>query len=90
MRKSIVSQVHTMKSVEEYKEIFNRYGGMMRSKELQQERILYRPLQKLIECGLVEKERYGYYQWVDQEDFSEITTLIRLFPVAILCMGTAL
>lgn len=90
MRKSIVSQVHTMKSVEEYKEIFNRYGGMMRSKELQQERILYRPLQKLIECGLVEKVRYGYYQWVDQEDFSEITTVIRLFPDAILCMDTAL
>ena len=90
MRKSIVSQVHTMKSVEEYKEIFNRYGGMMRSRELQQERILYRPLQKLIECGLVEKVRYGYYQWVDQEDFSEITTVIRLFPDAILCMDTAL
>lgn len=79
-----------MKSVEEYKEIFNRYGGMMRSKELQQERILYRPLQKLIECGIVEKVRYGYYQWVDQEDFSEITTVIRLFPDAILCMDTAL
>jgi predicted transcriptional regulator of viral defense system len=79
-----------MKAIEEYKKIFDQYGGMMRAKQLQAENILYRPLQKLIEQGCVEKVRYGYYQWVDYEDFSEVGTVIRLFPDAILCMDTAL
>lgn len=79
-----------MRSVAEYKKIFEQYGGMMRSKQLQEENILYRPLQKLIQQGFVEKVRYGYYQWIDQEDFSEVSTVIRLFPDAILCMDTAL
>lgn len=79
-----------MKAIEEYKKIFDQYGGMMRAKQLQAENILYRPLQKLIEQGCVEKVRYGYYQWVDHDDFSEVGTVIRLFPDAILCMDTAL
>lgn len=79
-----------MRSIEEYKKIFDEYGGMMRAKQLQKESILYRPLQKLIQQGLVEKVRYGYYQWVNPNDFSEVGTVIRLFPDAILCMDTAL
>lgn len=79
-----------MRSVAEYKIIFDRYGGMMRSKQLQEENIFYRTLQKLIAQGYVEKVRYGYYQWVDQEDFSEVSIVVRLFPDAILCMDTAL
>lgn len=79
-----------MRSVAEYKMIFDRYGGMMRSKQLQEENIFYRTLQKLIAQGYVEKVRYGYYQWVDQEDFSEVSIVVRLFPDAILCMDTAL
>jgi predicted transcriptional regulator of viral defense system len=79
-----------MKNVEKYKSIFERYGGMMRTKQLQAEGILYRPLQKLIEQGYVEKVRYGYYQWIDHEDFSEVSTVTKLFPDAVLCMDTAL
>lgn len=79
-----------VKSIAEYKKIFDKYGGMMRTKQLQAENILYRPLQKLIQQGYVDKVRYGYYQWVDNDDFSEIGTVIRLFPDAILCMDTAL
>lgn len=48
-----------MKCIEEYKKIFNQYGGMMRTKQLLEENILYRPLQKLIQRGCVEKIRYG-------------------------------
>ena len=62
----------------------------MRTKELQKENIFYRRLQQLIDEGYVEKVRYGYYQWIDEEDFSEAGTAIRLFPDAILCMDTAL
>lgn len=79
-----------MNGTEHYKRIFDQYGGMMRTKELQNENVFYRRLQQLINEGHVEKVRYGYYQWIDEEDFSEAGTVIRLFPDAILCMDTAL
>lgn len=79
-----------MKQVDEYKKIFDRYGGMMRTKDLQKEKIQYRTLQRLIDQEVVEKVRYGYYQWINPEDFSEVGTVIRLFPDAIFCMETAL
>lgn len=79
-----------MGNLEQYKNIFDRYGGMMRTKELEAENIRYRKVQQLMDAGHVEKVRYGYYQWVNPEDFSEVGTVIRLFPDAILCMDTAL
>ncbi len=79
-----------MSSLEQYKNIFDRYGGMMRTKELEAEKLPYRKVQRLIADGYVEKVRYGYYQWIDPEDFSEVGTVTRLFPDAILCMDTAL
>lgn len=79
-----------MKGVEHYKEIFERYGGMMRTKQLEAENILYRKIQQLIHEGYIEKVRYGYYQWVNPDDYSEAGTISRLFPDAVLCMDTAL
>ena len=79
-----------MKDVEKYKKIFERYGGIMRTKDLQKEKVQYRALQRLIDQGAVEKVRYGYYQWIDPEDFSEFVTVSRLFPDAVFCMETAL
>lgn len=77
-------------NIEEYKKVFDEHGGMVRSKHLQEANIFYRQLQKLIEQGYVEKVRYGYYKWVDHDDFSEVGIVTRLFPDAILCMDTAL
>lgn len=79
-----------MKRADEYKKIFDCYGGMMRTKDLQKEKIQYRTLQRLIDQEVVEKVRYGYYQWINPEDFSEVGTVIRLFPDAVFCMETAL
>lgn len=79
-----------MKGAEQYREIFERYGGMMRTKQLQAEKIFYRKIQQLIQEGYLEKVRYGYYQWVNPDDFSEAATISRLFPDAVLCMDSAL
>ena len=73
-----------------YRKVFEKYGGMMRTKDLNAEKVYYKNIQQLIEAGYIEKVRYGYYQWIDHEDFSEVGTVIRLFPDAILCMDTAL
>ena len=80
----------TMYDVQYYKEIFDRYGGMMRTTQLAEEKVFYPQREKLIADGHVEKVRRGYYQWVNPDDFSEVGTVIRLFPDAILCMETAL
>ena len=77
-------------NIDHYKNIFKQYNGMMRTKELQQENIYYQKIQQLIQDGYIEKVRYGYYQWIDSAVFSEVGTIIRLFPDAILCMDTAL
>ena len=79
-----------MYNIEYYKRIFDRYGGMMRTTQLAEEKVFYQHREKLIADGYVEKVRRGYYQWVNPEDFSEAGTVTRLFPDAILCMDTAL
>ena len=79
-----------MYDVQYYKEIFDRYGGMMRTTQLAEEKVFYPQREMLIADGYVEKVRRGYYQWVNPDDFSEAGTVTRLFPDAILCMDTAL
>lgn len=79
-----------MHNVQYYKSIFDKYGGMMRTTQLAEEKIFYPQREKLIADGYVEKIRRGYYQWINPDDFSEVGTVIRLFPDAILCMDTAL
>ena len=79
-----------MHDVQYYKSIFDKYGGMMRTTQLAEEKIFYPQREKLIADGHVEKIRRGYYQWIDPDDFSEVRTVIHLFPDAILCMETAL
>ena len=79
-----------MHDLQYYKSIFDKYGGMMRTTQLAEEKIFYPQREKLIADGYVEKIRRGYYQWINPDDFSEVGTVIRLFPDAILCMDTAL
>ena len=79
-----------MHDVQYYKSIFDKYGGMMRTTQLAEEKIFYPQREKLIADGYVEKIRRGYYQWINPDDFSEVVTVIRLFPDAIFCMDTAL
>ena len=79
-----------MHDVQYYKSIFDKYGGMMRTTQLAEEKIFYPQREKLIADGYVEKIRRGYYQWINPDDFSEVGTVIRLFPDAILCMDTVL
>ena len=79
-----------MRNAEMIYAIFNSYGGMMRTGELSREKIYYADIRWLIREGYIEKVRTGYYQWIKNADPSELSTLVRLFPDAILCMDTAL
>lgn len=79
-----------MKNLSEIKNIFDRYGGLMRTAQLSVEHIYYSNIADLLRDGYIEKVRYGYYQWVDKENLSEAFTVSRLFPDGIFCMNTAL
>lgn len=79
-----------MRPLNEIHYTFDAHSGMMRTYELHEERIHYKDIQSLIESGCVEKVRYGYYQWIDDNKMSEAATVVRLFPDAIMCMDTAL
>lgn len=74
-----------MNNVTDFKIIFERYAGVMRTAELSKEGISYQKLQNLIEQGRVEKIKYGYYQWQDERALTEVSVLSSLFPDAIIC-----
>lgn len=72
------------------KQIFDSHNGIMRTKEIIENRIYDGFLKKLVSDGYVEKIRYGYYQWQDERAFSEAGIIARLFPDSVLCMESAL
>lgn len=79
-----------MRDIEKIKNVFERYGGMMRTYQLSDKKIYYADIAYLLKEGLIEKVRTGYYQWSDSNHLSEASTVTRLFPDGILCMDTAL
>lgn len=79
-----------MNDINTVKEIFLQHGGIMRRKELTLEKIYYGQIASLIQEGVIEKIRPGYYQWIDPDNLSEVVTITRLYPDGILCMDTAL
>ena len=79
-----------MKTADEIKNMFKHHGYIMRTAELHDMKIYYGDIQKLINEGIIEKIKQGYYYLIDEHDHSEINIINRLFPDAILCMNTAL
>ena len=79
-----------MRDVSVAKEVFERHGGIMKTSELSKEKIYYADVAYLIQEGVVEKVRHGYYQWIDSDNLSEVVTITRLFHDGILFMDTAL
>lgn len=72
------------------KQIFDAHGGIMKPKEMIENKIYNRFLKRLIDEEYVEKIKFGYYQWQDDRIFNEATIIARLFPDAVICMESAL
>jgi len=79
-----------MQSINKIRKIFELNQGMMRTRQLYNAHIFYMDIQTLIKEGFIEKIRYGYYQWIDGENQSEVRTVTNLFNDGIFCMDTAL
>lgn len=79
-----------MTKIEQSKVAFKKHNNVLSTAELTFYKIYYTDIQKLLDEGLIEKVRRGFYHWIDQSNSSEIVIINRLFPDAILCMDIAL
>ncbi len=79
-----------MKDVEKIKKIFKENNGVLCTAQLEQLGIYYRKRQALLEKGIIQQVRRGYYQYVDEKVISELPVITKLFPDGILFMESAL
>lgn len=70
--------------------LFDQHGGIMRTSELQEAGYYYKKIQKLINEGKIEQVRRGYYQFLENDFFSDIPTITTLFPDGVICLESAL
>lgn len=62
----------------------------MTTAELTKSKVYYADIKRLLDKGLIERVRRGYYHWILDNGESEVVIINRLFPDAVLCMETAL
>ena len=72
------------------KSMFSQHDFVMTTAELMARKIYYANIQQLLQEGLIEKVKRGYYHWIDDFDGREIVIINRLFPDAVFCMETTL
>lgn len=70
--------------------IFLDYNFTMTTAQLKKEKLYYRDIQRMLDEGLIEKVKRGYYHWIEDYGTSEVALINSLFPDAVLCMETAL
>lgn len=74
----------------ELKKAFAQHGGILRTKDLLEYGYYNQKIRKLIEAGEIEQLRRGYYQYVDENSFSEAAIIAALYPQGVVCMESAL
>ena len=79
-----------MLSHDKIKKLFKQHDCVMQTFELHASKIYYEDIQRLLNEGIIEKLRQGYYHLIDENNSNEIVIVKRLFPDAIFCMYTAL
>lgn len=70
--------------------IFLNYNFTMTTAQLNKEKLYYRDIQQMLDEGLIEKVKRGYYHWIEDYGTSEVALINSLFPDAVFCMETAL
>ena len=70
--------------------LFSQHNYIMTTAELTASKLYYADIKQLLDEGLIERVRRGYYHWTQDYGESEVVIINRLFPDAVLCMETAL
>ena len=78
------------KEIEILGDIFKDYDCVMTTAQLSSVKLYYRDIQRMLNEGLIEKIKRGYYHWIESYGKDEIVIINRLFPDGVLCMDTAL
>lgn len=72
------------------RKLFNRHHYIMTTAELLEAKLYYADIKQLLDEGLIERVKRGYYHWIEDCGESEVIMINHLFPDAVLCMETAL
>jgi len=78
------------KDIKKLNDIFKDYDYVMTTAQLSAVKLYYRDIQRMLNEGLIEKIKRGYYHWIESYGKDEIVIINRLFPDGVLCMDTAL
>lgn len=78
------------RDIEILREIFLDHDYIMTASQLNAEKLYYRDIQRMLAEGLIEKVKWGYYHWIEDDGKSDLVIINSLFPDAVLCMETAL
>lgn len=78
------------KDIKTLNDIFKDYDYVMTTAQLSSVKLYYRDIQRMLNEGLIEKIKRGYYHWIESYGKDEIVIINRLFPDGVLCMDTAL
>jgi len=76
--------------IKNVRKLFNQHHYIMSTAELLEAKLYYADIKQLLDAGLIEKVKRGYYHWVEDCGESEVVIINYLFPDAVFCMGTAL
>lgn len=78
------------KDIKSLNDIFKDYDYVMTTAQLSSVKLYYRDVQRMLNEGLIEKIKRGYYHWIESNEKNEIVIINRLLPDGVLCMDTAL
>lgn len=70
--------------------IFVKYNFVMTAAQLKEEGIYHANIVTLLNEGIIEKVKRGYYHYIQNDSGSEVLLINKLFSDAVLCMETAL
>lgn len=78
-----------MDKIDKIKNEFIKYGGVLKTSELNDLGLSSRQIKKLIEEGIIAKIKYGFYELTDYIPKEEVI-ITRLFPDAVIFLESAL
>lgn len=61
-------------------QIFSHYDYVMTTAQLSKEKLYYRDVQRMLEAGLIERIKRGYYHWAAGSGKGDVVIISRLFP----------
>lgn len=82
--------MNRIEKINRIRRIFETNGNIMKTSELSAAKIYYKDIQDLLNEGIIDKLKQGFYYLVDDDDLSEIRIIKRLYPDAIICLHSAL